>query len=76
MAVTQQTGEAGEKGLREGTLGFLSGVVIGVASVICVILTGWPLIAAICSYLFLCWDGDSLRYDPVYRKPTGKAPHF
>ena len=32
MAVTQQTGEAGEKGLREGALGFLSGVVIGVAS--------------------------------------------
>ena len=32
MAATQQTGEAGDKGLREGTLGFLSGVVIGVAS--------------------------------------------
>jgi amino acid transporter len=32
MAVTQQTGEAGEKGLRSGALGFLSGVVIGVAS--------------------------------------------
>ena len=32
MAATEQTGGAGEKGLREGTLGFLSGVVIGVAS--------------------------------------------
>ena len=32
MAVEPQIGEAGDKGLREGTLGFLSGVVIGVAS--------------------------------------------
>ena len=32
MAATEQAGGAGEKGLREGTLGFLSGVVIGVAS--------------------------------------------
>ena len=32
MAVEPQIGEAGAKGLREGTLGFLSGVVIGVAS--------------------------------------------
>ena len=32
MAAEQETGAAGEKGLREGTLGFLSGVVIGVAS--------------------------------------------
>jgi amino acid transporter len=32
MAAEPQAGGAGEKGLREGTLGFLSGVVIGVAS--------------------------------------------
>src|SRR5262245_25930819 len=32
MSAELETGGAGEKGLREGTLGFLSGVVIGVAS--------------------------------------------
>src|ERR1700733_10636143 len=32
MAAEQRSGEAGGKGLRGGALGFLSGVVIGVAS--------------------------------------------
>ena len=32
MFATQEMGGAGDKGLREGTLSFLSGVVIGVAS--------------------------------------------
>ena len=32
MAAQTGVGEAGEKGLRGGTLGFISGVVIGVAS--------------------------------------------
>jgi amino acid transporter len=53
MAAEQRSGEAGDKGLREGALGFLSGVVIGVAST----APGYSLAAVLGGIVFVTGMG-------------------
>ena len=71
MAVAER-GEAGEKGLRGGTLGFLSGVVIGVAST----APGYSLAASLGGTVPLILDGGvcaaGLESTIVALRPDGR----